>query len=134
MKKKGILIIEDDANNLELERYLLNMAGFKVWEAVDGASGVELAKLHKPDCIIMDARLPDMSGIDAAKILLQDECTSRIPVIFVTASVIGEYAEEIKSLDKAKCISKPINTRTFVNDVKKLLKTASVLLKRSSRI
>ena len=35
MKKKGILIIEDDANNLELERYLLNMAGFKVWEAVD---------------------------------------------------------------------------------------------------
>jgi|GEM_PF-1223621 len=122
-KKKIILIVEDNENNRELERDLFKVAGFKVLEAVDGANGVEIAKHSLPDCIIMDARLPDMSGIDAAKILLQDEKTQSIPVIFVTASVIGEYVEEIKSLDKPMYISKPINTRTFVSDIKKLLKS-----------
>jgi len=125
MKKKCILIVEDNANNRELERDLLKLAGFKVLEASDGASGVELAKRNLPDCIIMDARLPDISGIEAVKIIQQDERLSRIPVIFVTASVIGEYAEDIKKLDKAKYISKPINTRTFVGDIKKLLKVSA---------
>jgi len=123
MRKKIILIVEDNENNRELERDLLKVAGFKVLEAVDGANGVEIAKNSLPDCIIMDARLPDMSGIHAAKILLQDEKTHQIPVIFVTASVIGEYVEEIKSLDRPMYISKPINTRTFVSDIKKLLKS-----------
>lgn len=124
MKKKIILIVEDNENNRELERDLLKLAGFKVLEAVDGANGVEIAMHSVPDCIIMDARLPDMSGIDAVRILLRDERTHDIPVIFVTASVVGEYVEEIKTLDKAMYISKPINTRTFASDIKKLLKSS----------
>jgi len=76
----------------------------------------------RPGIIIMDMRLPDMRGSDAAKILLQYPETRGIPVVFVTASVLAEGIEEIKTILNAVFISKPINTRTFAAEVAKFMK------------
>lgn len=116
---KSALIIDDDANNLLLERDLLEVAGFRVFVAEDAASGIALAVREKPDVIILDMRLPDMRGSDAAKILLDGVDTREIPIVFVTASVLAEGIQEIKAIPNAVFVSKPINTRTFAEDILK---------------
>lgn len=70
-----------------------------------------------PDIIIMDVRLPDMRGTEAAGILRRSQETSHIPIVFVTASVMAEGKEEIEAIPNSGFIGKPINTRTFVKDI-----------------
>jgi CheY-like chemotaxis protein len=70
----------------------------------------------------MDVRLPDMRGTEAAMILRQDEETRDIPIIFVTASVMSEGREEIKTITNSGFIGKPINTRTFAKEISQLIK------------
>src|SRR5271157_5593455 len=116
MRKKA-LVIDDNANNLLLEKDLLEVAGFEVFEAEDAAGGIALARKEKPDIIIMDVRLPDMRGSEAAGILRRDQETSAIPIVFVTASVMAEGMEEIRSITNSGFIGKPINTRTFAKEI-----------------
>jgi two-component system cell cycle response regulator DivK len=116
------LVIDDNDNNLTLERDLLEVAGFEVFTAENATSGIALAKKELPDIIIMDMRLPDMRGSEAAKILLLDASTRDIPIVFVTASVLAEGIEEIKTIPNAVFVSKPINTRTFAKEIRHLIK------------
>ena len=120
MKKKA-LIIDDNGNNLTLEKDLLEVAGFEILVAQDASSGIAIARKEKPDIIIMDVRLPDMRGSVAARILRQDKETSDIPIIFVTASVMAEGKEEIKNITNSGFIGKPINTRTFAKEISKFI-------------
>jgi two-component system, cell cycle response regulator DivK len=116
------LVIDDNDNNLTLERDLLEVAGFEVFVAENATKGIALARSERPDIIIMDMRLPDMRGSDAAKILLQDIGTKDIPIVFVTASVLAEGIEEIKTIPNAVFVSKPINTRTFAKEIAQFIK------------
>jgi CheY-like chemotaxis protein len=120
--KKRALVVDDNANNLMLESDLLEVAGFEVFGAKDATSGIAIAKKEKPDVIIMDVRLPDMRGTEAAKILRQDKETSNIPIIFVTASVMAEGLDELKNIPNSGFIGKPINTRTFAQEISKFIK------------
>jgi CheY-like chemotaxis protein len=115
--KKIALIIDDNENNLVLEKDLLEVAGFEVYVAENAADGITLAVQKQPDIIIMDMRLPDMRGSEAAKVLLNRPDTHDIPIVFVTASVLAEGNEEIKAIPNAVFIGKPINTRTFAKEV-----------------
>jgi two-component system, cell cycle response regulator DivK len=121
MKKKA-LVVDDNEKNLLLEKDLLEVAGFDVFEAENAADAIAIARKEKPDIILMDVRLPDMRGTEAARILRQDKATSDIPIIFVTSSVMAEGIEEIKDITGAGFIGKPINTRTFVGDIIKYIK------------
>lgn len=120
--RKKILVVDDNGNNLLLEKDLLEVAGFEVFEAVNAADGMAIARREKPEIIIMDVRLPDMRGTEAARILRQDKATSDIPIVFVTASVMAEGMEEIQSITNSGFIGKPINTRTFAQDVRLFMK------------
>jgi len=120
--RKRALIVDDNENNLMLEKDLLEVAGFEVFVAQDASSGITIARKEKPDIIIMDVRLPDMRGSEAAKILRQDKETSDIPIVFVTASVMAEGREEIKPITNSGFIGKPINTRTFVTEISQFIK------------
>ena len=120
--RKRVLIIDDNANNLTLEKDLLEVAGFEVFVAQDASSGIAIARREKPDIIIMDVRLPDMRGSEAARILRQDKETSNIPIVFVTASVMSEGREEMKPITNSGFIGKPINTRTFATEVIQFIK------------
>ena len=121
MKKKA-LVIEDDGNNLLLEKDLLVAAGFEVFEAGNGSDGISIARKEKLDIIIMDIRLPDMFGTKAANILSQDKETCGIPIVFVTASLLTESRASIEAVIKRGLIVKPINTRTFVKEISQFIK------------
>ena len=75
-----------------------------------------------PDIIIMDIRLPDMRGNEAAIILRNDHTTAPIPIVFVTASVMAEGREELLNMPNAGFIGKPINTRTFAKEISRFIK------------
>ncbi|MEI8350595.1 MAG: response regulator [Candidatus Omnitrophota bacterium] len=121
MKKKAV-IIDDNRNNLMLEKDLLEVAGFEVFEAENATDGIAITKREKPDIIIMDVRLPDMRGSEAARILRKDKETSDIPIVFVTASVMAEGKEEISVITNSGFIGKPINTRTFAREISQFIK------------
>jgi two-component system, cell cycle response regulator DivK len=121
MKKKA-LVIDDNRNNLLLEKDLLEVAGFDVFEAENASSGIAIAKKELPDVIVMDVRLPDMRGPDAARILRKDKDTSDIPIVFVTASVMAGGREEMKDITNSGFIGKPINTRTFAEEIRQWIK------------
>jgi len=121
MKKKA-LVVDDNGNNLLLEKDLLEVAGFEVFVAENATDAIAIARKEKPDIIIMDVRLPDMRGTEAAMILRQDEETRDIPIIFVTASVMSEGREAIKTITNSGFIGKPINTRTFAKEISQLIK------------
>ena len=121
MRKKA-LVVDDNEKNRMLEKDLLEVAGFEVFEAENASSGIALARKEKPDIIIMDMRLPDMLGSEAAKILRQDKETRDIPIVFVTASVMAQGKEEITSIPNSGFIGKPINTRTFVKEISQFIK------------
>lgn len=119
---KRALIVDDNGNNLTLEKDLLEVSGFEVFTAQDASSGIAIAGKVKPDIIIMDVRLPDMRGSEAAKILRQNKETNSIPIVFVTASVMDSELKETKNIDNSGFIAKPINTRTFVAEISKFIK------------
>ena len=119
---KKALVVDDNANNLTLEKDLLEVAGFQVFIAEDANNGITIARKEKPDIILMDVRLPDMRGSEAAHILRQDKETSNIPIIFVTASVMAEGKEEIKNISNSGFIGMPINTRTFAKEISQFIK------------
>jgi CheY-like chemotaxis protein len=119
---KKALVVDDNSNNLTLEKDLLEIAGFEVFVSENAADGIAIARKEKPDIIIMDVRLPDMRGTEAASILRKDMQTSDIPIIFVTASVMAGGLEEIKNFTNSGFISKPINTRTFAKEINQFIK------------
>jgi len=121
MKKKA-LVVDDNPNNLLLAKDLLEVAGFEVFEAENAADGIAIARKEIPDIIIMDVRLPDMRGTEAARILRKDNETNGIPIVFVTSSVMAEGRDEIKDIPNAGFIGKPINTRTFVKELSHYIK------------
>jgi two-component system cell cycle response regulator DivK len=121
MRKKA-LVIDDNGSNLMLEKDLLEVAGFETFEAENAAGGIAIAKREKPDIIIMDVRLPDMRGSEAARILRRDKETCDIPIVFVTASVMAEGMEEIRNITNTGFIGKPINTRTFAKEISQFIK------------
>jgi two-component system cell cycle response regulator DivK len=119
---KKVLVVDDNANNLMLEKDLLEVAGFEVFVAENAADAIAIARKEKPDIIVMDVRLPDMRGTEAARILREDKETIDIPIVFVTASVMAEGKEDIKTITDSGFIGKPINTRTFAKEITQFIK------------
>jgi len=120
--KKKVLVVDDNTSSLLLETDLLEVAGFEVFQAENAATGIAIAQREGPDIIIMDVRLPDMRGTEAARILRQNKETSDIFIVFVTASVMAGGVGEITAISNSGFISKPINTRTFVTQIRQFLK------------
>ena len=120
-----MLVVDDNKNNRILESDILEVAGFIVFEAGTALQGIAVAKKEKPDVIVMDVRLPDMRGTEAAKILRQDSTMRNTPIIFVTASVMKEDKREMVGISNIGFIGKPINTRTFALEIEHYLENAT---------
>jgi len=124
--RKTVLVVDDNINNRTLESDILEVAGFTVFEAENALKGIALAQKERPDIIVMDIRLPDMRGTEAAKILRQDLTMLAIPIIFVTASVMKEEKKDLVGIPNIGFIGKPINTRTFALEIERYLEHARV--------
>ncbi|HSL42570.1 MAG TPA: response regulator [Anaerolineales bacterium] len=117
MSKGRILVVEDNMDNYELVRFILERAGYDVFLAVNGRDGVAAARLQKPDLILMDLGMPEMDGWNAAKKLKGDEATKLIPLYALTAHTLPN---ERKRALEAGCdgyVSKPIHMDGFLSTV-----------------
>ena len=113
MGKEKILVIEDNALNLKLVRSLLMLEDYKIVEADNAETGIQLAKEERPDLILMDIQLPGMDGLSATRQLKADPDLNGIPVVALTAYAM--LGDEQKALEAgcAGYISKPLDTKKF---------------------
>lgn len=116
--KKDILIIEDDPRNLKLVRDLLQVSGYSVLVATNGRDGLEIAKKERPHLILMDIQLPDLDGLEAAKILKSIKTTKIIPIIALTAYAMEKDEQRVRNAGCDAYISKPINVKHFLRTIK----------------
>jgi two-component system, cell cycle response regulator DivK len=121
MSKGRILVVEDNMDNYELVRFILERAGYDVFLAVNGRDGADAARFQKPDLILMDLGLPEMDGWAAAQKLKSDDVTKSIPLFALTAHTLpGERQRAIQ----AGCdgyISKPIHMEGFLKLIESVL-------------
>ena len=114
MGKGRILVVEDNMDNYEFVRFVLERAGYDVFLAVNGRDGVAAARLQKPDLILMDLSMPEMDGWAATEKIKTDEATKGIPLYALTAHTLPR--DRIRAME-AGCdgyISKPIHVESFL--------------------
>lgn len=121
MAGENILMIEDNPINAELVIDLLELEDYKVIHAENAEKGIELAHTEMPALILMDVGLPGMDGLEATRILKNDEKTKDITIVVLTSHAMKGDAERAKEAGSDGYITKPIDTREFSNQVAKFL-------------
>jgi two-component system cell cycle response regulator DivK len=114
-----VLIVDDNARNAKLAADVLAAAGFRTLEATTGAAGVALADEHLPDLILMDLRLPDMDGTEAAGMLASRARTSSIPVVALTSVTLDDDPRRLGTASFAGYLEKPIDVDAFPAQVRR---------------
>jgi two-component system, cell cycle response regulator DivK len=109
-----ILVVEDNLTNRKLTTFLVESAGHTVLCAEDAETGLTIARDEHPDLILMDIQLPGMDGLQATALLKQDEATSAIPVIALTALAMKGDEERIRAAGCDGYIAKPLAYREFL--------------------
>ena len=119
-----ILIIEDNAANMQLMAYLLNAFGHTVLEAVNGKIGLATARQTLPDLVLCDLQMPGMDGYEVARRFKHDPDLIDVPLIAVTAYAMVGDRDKVLSAGFDGYIPKPINPELFVGEVEGFLPTA----------
>ena len=114
-----VLIVDDSPRNLKLARDVLRAAGFQTLEAETGAEGIAIATEYVPDVILMDLRLPDMDGMEAARRLAAGERTARIPVVALSAVALERVDDPALTPGFAGFLEKPISVHDFPGQVRR---------------
>src|ERR1051325_1585192 len=114
---KTILIVEDNELNMTLWNDVLEAQGYALLKTALGIEGVRIARERLPDLILLDIRLPDISGFEVARSLKADEATQSIPVIALTAFAQAEHQREALASGCDGYISKPVNVVNFLETV-----------------
>ncbi len=118
---KTILIVEDNELNMKLFHDLLNANGYQTVETRNGMEALGLAKEHKPDLILMDIQLPEVSGLEITRLLKDDDALAHIPVVAVTAFAMKGDEERIREGGCEGYISKPISVSHFLETIGQLI-------------
>ena len=121
MSKGHILVVEDNMDNYELVRYVLERAGYDVFLAVNGRDGVDAARAQKPDLILMDLGLPEMDGWNAIEKLKSDDETKNIPLYALTAHTLPHDRRRALKAGVDGYVAKPIQMKGFLDIVEEAL-------------
>ncbi|MFN1835561.1 response regulator transcription factor [Balneola sp. MJW-20] len=122
MAEQTILVVDDEKDLLDLIEYNLKKEGFKVLKAENGEQGIEKAREHKPDLVLLDIMMPKMDGLEAVEIMRKDDDLRNIPIIFLTAR--SDEKTEVEGLDKGgdDYITKPISTTKLISRIKAVMR------------
>jgi two-component system cell cycle response regulator DivK len=118
---KTVMIVEDNELNMKLFHDLLDAHGYHTLQTRNGMEALRLAREQRPDLILMDIQLPEVSGLEVTKWLKDDESLCAIPVIAVTAFAMKGDEERIRQGGCEAYISKPISIATFLEAVRRHL-------------
>ena len=118
---KTVLIVEDNELNMKLFHDLLEAHGYATLGTRNGIEALELTRKHRPDLIVMDIQLPEVSGLEVTKWLKDDPELKSIPVIAVTAFAMKGDEQRIRQGGCEAYISKPISIGTFLETVRRYL-------------
>ena len=118
---KTVLIVEDNELNMKLFHDLLDAYGYKTLQTRNGMDALRLAREHRPQLILMDIQLPEVSGLEVTKWLKDDEELRHIPVIAVTAFAMKGDEERIRQGGCEAYLSKPISIVTFLETIRRFL-------------
>jgi two-component system, cell cycle response regulator DivK len=118
---KTVLIVEDNELNMKLFHDLLEAHGYKTIQTRNGIEALDLARAKRPDLILMDIQLPEVSGLEVTKWIKEDDDLRSIPVIAVTAFAMKGDEERIRQGGCEAYISKPISVSKFLETVRTYL-------------
>lgn len=121
---KTVLIVEDNDLNMKLFSDLLEAHGYATLKTASGVEAMEIARTNRPDLILMDIQLPEVSGLEVTKWLKQDAELKAIPVIAVTAFAMKGDEERIREGGCEAYLSKPISVAKFLETVRNYLDAA----------
>ncbi len=118
---KKVMIVEDNELNMKLFHDLLVSNGYKVVQTRNGKEALSLAEGERPDLIIMDIQLPEISGLEITKWLKDDEGLRHIPIIAVTAFAMKGDEERFREGGCEAYMSKPISVKLFLDTVRQFI-------------
>jgi two-component system, cell cycle response regulator DivK len=123
-RRRKVLIVEDNDLNMKLFNDLLAAHGYDTLQTKDGVEALALARRHRPDLILMDIQLPEVSGLEITKWIKEDENLRMIPVIAITAFAMKGDEEKMRDGGCEDYIAKPISVANFLQTVERFLATA----------
>ena len=118
---KRVLIVEDNDLNMKLFNDLLEAHGYYTLQTKDGVEALRMARAHRPDLILMDIQLPEVSGLEVTKWLKEDDELRSIPIIAVTAFAMKGDEQKIRDGGCEAYIAKPISVASFMSTVERFL-------------
>lgn len=126
-RKYKVLVVDDNPTMVEIVKMALEDT-YEVFSALDGVDGIELARSKKPDVIIMDVMMPNLSGLEMVRMLTIDEETKNIPVIVFTASHFDPSTEMIFKVEKnvKSFLKKPCSVDVIKEQVKSLIESKNI--------
>lgn len=120
--RQTILVVDDEEDLLDLIEYNLKQEGFDVIKAENGVEGIEMARKHHPDLMLLDIMMPKMDGLEVVERIRDDRNLKKMPIIFLTAR--GDEKTEVQGLDKGgdDYITKPISTTKLISRIQAVLR------------
>ena len=119
--RPSVLVVEDNELNMRLFCDLLDSFGYATIECRDGAQALDMARANRPDLIIMDIQLPEVSGLDVTRWIKDDDVLKSIPVLAVTAFAMRTDEQRVREAGCEGYLSKPIQMSSFIRTVEGLI-------------
>lgn len=120
-EKKKILIVDDNEDIVITYRVVLDRMGYEVAQAYDGLQCLEYMEKQKPDLVLLDVRLPGLSGAKVCRSIKETSQTSDVPVVAITASMSADTREKMSEVGADEFLLKPIDANDLNRVVKKYL-------------
>ena len=120
-KKKKILFIEDEPDQIMMVSLRLEKSGYMVISSMDGEKGLKMAVAEKPDLILLDVIMPGMDGFEVARRLRNDPSTRHIPIISTTAAGMDDVEHSCRVAGVDDCVRKPYDSADLLAKIKRLL-------------
>jgi len=121
MMGKTVLIVEDNELNMKLFHDLLSAHGYETLQTRDGMEALAMARQYRPDLILMDIQLPEVSGLEVTRWLKEDEDLRHIPVVAVTAFAMKGDEEKMRDGGCEAYLAKPISVTKFLDTVRRFI-------------
>ncbi len=121
-KKKKILFIEDEPDQIVMISLRLEKNGYEVISSLDGEEGVEMAKKEMPDLILADVIMPGIDGFEVCRRLRKDPATKHIPIISTTAAGADDVEHQCLTAGANDCVRKPYDSSDLLMKIKRLIK------------